>query len=69
MIVSIYKYKIAFNRLSEMCHDEHIPFPNDNELENNCRKEVMKCVSGTFELSSRLDEKGIFEKVINVIKL
>ena len=68
MLVSIYKYQIAIDRISKECKDVQKPFPIDNQLEISCRQAMIKNIKNTFDLSDRLFQQGIFQKAKELIK-
>lgn len=59
MLVSIYKYQVVVNNISKYCIQNKLPFPDDNSLENSKRKEMIKYISGTFELAEKLDSSTL----------
>lgn len=69
MLVSIYKYQIAINKIEKECQYNKKPLPLDNQFENNQRSLVVKYLSRTFELSKKLVDDGTVEKAKKSIKL
>lgn len=68
MLLSMYKYQIALNGMNKK-YGENNELPNDDQLENGCRERLFKNLSGTFELSCRLQNDGILQKASKKIKL
>lgn len=68
MLLSMYKYQIALDGMNRK-YGENNKLPNNDKLENACREKLIKYLSGTFELSCRLWNEGILEKVKKTIKL
>lgn len=62
MLLSMYKYQIALDGMNRK-YGENNKLPNNDKLENACREKLIKYLSGTFELSCRLWNEGILEKV------
>lgn len=69
MLVAMYKYQVAINGLSKECQQLNEPLPNDNALEKRCRVNLINFLSGTFELSNRLERTGTLQKAAEQIKL
>ncbi len=68
MLVSMYKYQILINRLSEECKKNIAPFPDDNKQEVNQRNKVLKFLCGTFEFAEKMDFT-FFDKIKKNIKI
>ena len=69
MLSSIYKYKLYVDKIGLQCQKENNPFPKNNQYEIGYRKEMVKLISGTFELSERLFKEKTLEKAKEKIKL
>lgn len=69
MLVAMYKYKVAFEEISEECKKFKRPFPSDNQLENECRQTIMKYLSETFELADKIQKDGTLQKATTQIRI
>lgn len=69
MLVTMYKYQVAIDGITKECQQFNRPFPKDHSLENRCRTNLIKYLSGTFELAERLWKEGTLQKAVNQIKL
>lgn len=69
MLFAMYRYQITLEKLSNDVQDSTKPLPCNNSIENACRWNLIKYLSGTFEISERLWKDGTLRKATKQIKL
>lgn len=69
LLISLYKYQVAYKDISKECHELKKPFPKNNQLEIRCRKSIENNLSLLIALSEEMSEKEILKKLSRDIRL
>lgn len=68
MLISMYKYQIIINRISDRCNQQNISFPINDQLENVERKKLKRNIEAVLKCADMLDLSFI-NKMKKKIKL